>query len=1638
MAKKPEGRTFNVSVIGLSGTEKEKGLNGIGKSCLCNRFIHQVADKYHTEHISILSLSDFGGRVINNNHFLYWGDVTKTDDGTNFTFHVIEQTEFVDDVSFMPFKTGSNEPYQKRCVATKVQSAEKLMYICKDQLGMETDGTYEQKVMPDGKLNIDGFVCCFDVSTVKQRSLEKQVEFTAMILNNAMKAKKPIVLATTKSDEMDERYFKEAEKLVNRKEFKGSIPLVETAAHDNVNVDSAFLTLAYMMDKTKPRTKIIPFTEAMSQRKEILEVASEAFSNLLRQRIVDSKTTLPSAKKKLEKEPDYQHYVDLFGSDKARKVIKQHTVALREEQIRKREIHFVKVLPDVLQVFLPDLETVGDRSWTSCQNIIRQDEDFNDYFVEVCEAGMSWKYTDFVDDYQETRLPFDFLSSSEAENGFRNHVNALQAARRKEELKEEFRKLLEKHIDIPGAPLSDTYTHFVGKECYTGLAEHERQQVYDEHQRELRYNTKHEFQELLWERPEVFRSLNLNQCLTEDDLNVIYNSLNDDQRFRKLYRLEDDRKVMLLNHVVFLDKSSVDRCFFHTPDPEECLCTECQVHTLLEREGKILPQIPQNPRLAPPDLVDSFVDNSTQLNLVLLGREGLSTELYKEIRNLCEDDEYRTGSRVYSLDYRPIEGDVSQEQNALAAADFKPHGCLCVYSSQESLDYVQSSLSTTLRSDLARDEGKTLEGLPIAVILAYNPSYTQRELHYLREHGKQLASSLHGEFVDIPAEDLAEKRKFYPEQIEQALKAVIKGPSVGTGSEILEDTEPDLRILMCMMCGDPFSMEMPIRPFLNDDTFTMVIDSTEEQCVFTLDVFLEYPKQKVEITVTSYHGGYMLRNRGELYHGYILVYSPQRKASYSTMRAFAEVLIPAPMLLIPFVKRDANLNECNQYLAAGKELAQCVHGRIMEATASFQHKTALQVYGPFLKEIWERRDGDDSEGMYFDEPSPPPAYDRMIGRPPAPLPNYNTNKSSTSNSQSTEDSEPLYDQPIPYHHPSDSERASSPSPPPVPLSAPPPDSDLYSSLREGDQLVKPSMLKNRQGSIVAWAINEPKRQMKSSTFPCTNQDTSSQAVVESTPPSSQEAGSEMIWSENSMYSSQSPLRAAVRPSKSKHKPHPLKLVQNSPFQRYSLVAKGPVQAPLALPEHIEIADYGTVKDALEGPSIDGDYASVDDALPEGKLHRIKSTQRKKEKAGVTDSEDSEFSSLERDKNKSDLYRKVNRKPTPHKKKHKHRTGSQDERPIISHPFNERHLNIADHQGEKARSNSPSEDSGGGTGDELQGQKPKQRRSFKRETKTPGSPNTSGTFSPSMSDSENIISPSGRGFEEYDNTGPKEYGTLHKFGSQSGGGAEDSSIDLNDSGNWGTWLKKKAGKDAVRNKEKKAKEEERKRIKEDEKKQKGQQKLQKKVKKKDGKGGQSETGNYLADYTMSQNNPSVPEFIEKCIDFIETEGLCAEGIYRIPGNKAQVDLLTGKFNEDSNVDISTLEIQVNAVATVLKAFFNDLSDPLVPVALYDELIEASGVSDKSSRLLALRGVFRKMHPLNFEVLKYLITHLNKVGKHSQENSMDSKNLARCWWPTLIRMNFDTFEKMAMYSRIPEEILQTLIEQCGFFFHGENEI
>lgn len=97
-------------------------------------------------------------------------------------------------------------------------------------------------------------------------------------------------------------------------------------------------------------------------------------------------------------------------------------------------------------------------------------------------------------------------------------------------------------------------------------------------------------------------------------------------------------------------------------------------------------------------------------------------------------------------------------------------------------------------------------------------------------------------------------------------------------------------------------------------------------------------------------------------------------------------------------------------------------------------------------------------------------------------------------------------------------------------------------------------------------------------------------------------------------------------------------------------------------------------------------------------------------------------------------------------------------------------------------------------------------------------------------------------------------------------------------------------------------------------------------------------------------------------FIESEGLDSEGIYRVPGNRAHVDLLFQKFEEgryhvadllcilscnlllitDGNVQISELDIPVNAVATALKDFVSKRLPPLFEEDVMAELEEIAGM------------------------------------------------------------------------------------------------
>lgn len=385
-------------------------------------------------------------------------------------------------------------------------------------LGIEKE--YEQKLMPDGKMNVDGFICLFDVSMVPSRPIERQVDFVANILTNLVKTKKPIVLATTKNDEAFDGFVREAEKLISRKEFKGmkmnriasfvlkvrcvltavsfffvgSITMVETSAHENVNVDLAFLALAQMVDKAKNRMRIVPFTEAARSRKDVLDVVTEGYQRLIRAHVTDFRAIWSTTAKRLAPNPDYVHYVELFGQDDAQRLFRRHVKKLKDEHLARKIKGYMDTLPEILLELFPDLASLEEGDWELIKEKMHSHPDFNSFFLDCPADGMSWAETDLLDS-TEMRIPFDVLDTSEAEMVFRNHINALQKEQRTTEYRRLFKNLLEETGYVtPGKSLAEVQVLFMGRECFEALSEYDCHHIYDLHQRDITEKARRNFQ----------------------------------------------------------------------------------------------------------------------------------------------------------------------------------------------------------------------------------------------------------------------------------------------------------------------------------------------------------------------------------------------------------------------------------------------------------------------------------------------------------------------------------------------------------------------------------------------------------------------------------------------------------------------------------------------------------------------------------------------------------------------------------------------------------------------------------------------------------------------------------------------------------------------------------------------------------------------------------------------------------------------------------------------------------------------------------------------------------------------------------------------------------------------------------------
>ncbi|XP_059469422.1 uncharacterized protein LOC132193071 isoform X2 [Neocloeon triangulifer] len=148
------------------------------------------------------------------------------------------------------------------------------------------------------------------------------------------------------------------------------------------------------------------------------------------------------------------------------------------------------------------------------------------------------------------------------------------------------------------------------------------------------------------------------------------------------------------------------------------------------------------------------------------------------------------------------------------------------------------------------------------------------------------------------------------------------------------------------------------------------------------------------------------------------------------------------------------------------------------------------------------------------------------------------------------------------------------------------------------------------------------------------------------------------------------------------------------------------------------------------------------------------------------------------------------------------------------------------------------------------------------------------------------------------------------------------------------------------------------------------------------------GKSLREHQLTPNNVVV--LVEMCTNFVITNGLSSEGIYRIAGQSSKVSALLEALQKDPySVALTIADYNEHLVASALKRFFVALPEPILSTELMNTLA-------KTQTPEAMGHLIRhKLHKVAFATLRKVLSHLNLITREQSRNKMDAKNLATVW-------------------------------------------
>ncbi|CAI5760388.1 unnamed protein product [Candida verbasci] len=146
------------------------------------------------------------------------------------------------------------------------------------------------------------------------------------------------------------------------------------------------------------------------------------------------------------------------------------------------------------------------------------------------------------------------------------------------------------------------------------------------------------------------------------------------------------------------------------------------------------------------------------------------------------------------------------------------------------------------------------------------------------------------------------------------------------------------------------------------------------------------------------------------------------------------------------------------------------------------------------------------------------------------------------------------------------------------------------------------------------------------------------------------------------------------------------------------------------------------------------------------------------------------------------------------------------------------------------------------------------------------------------------------------------------------------------------------------------------------------------------------------YICKREQSSFPKFLQKIFEDIENNGLKDVGLYRISSSLSELN------NTKSLIDkygyLPDRQLDTHALTSLVKSYFRELPDAL----LTDEVI-TDFMKEKDGSIETYKIILGKLQTINYNTLRILIQHLNKISQFSEENKMTASNIATVIGPAL---------------------------------------